>query len=115
LRQELLSSCNLHTILDCPSGKFIGRGKTVVLFEKGKPFDCCSGNAFICSGKPLNQAMATQKIWYYQLDPGRNMGKINSLNDEDLREFEDKPGLQSRKSLGWWILLMWIGRRSICR
>ncbi len=68
LRQELLSSCNLHTILDCPSGTFIGAGvKTVVLFfEKGTP---------------------TQKIWYYQLAPGRNMGKTNSLNDEDLREF----------------------------
>jgi type I restriction enzyme M protein len=68
LRQELLSSCNLHTILDCPSGTFIGaRVKTVVLFfDKGAP---------------------TQKIWYYQLDPGRNMGKTNSLNDEDLREF----------------------------
>jgi type I restriction enzyme M protein len=37
LRQELLSSCNLHTILDCPGGTFIGAGvKTVVLFfEKG--------------------------------------------------------------------------------
>ncbi|MEA5583348.1 N-6 DNA methylase [Nodularia harveyana UHCC-0300] len=76
LRQELLSSCNLHTILDCPSGTFIGAGvKTVVLFfEKGTP---------------------TRKIWYYQLDPGRNMGKTNSLNDEDLREFVE---LQSRFS-----------------
>ena len=74
LRQELLSSCNLHTILDCPSGTFIGAGvKTVVLFfEKGTP---------------------TQKIWYYQLAPGRNMGKTNSLNDEDLREFVE---LQTR-------------------
>ena len=41
LREELLTSCNLHTILDCPSGTFIGAGvKTVVLFfEKGEPFD----------------------------------------------------------------------------
>lgn len=68
LRQELLSSCNLHTILDCPSGTFQGAGvKTVVLFfEKGAP---------------------TRKIWYYQLDPGRNMGKTNPLNDVDLLEF----------------------------
>ncbi len=68
LRQELLENCNLHTVLDCPSGTFIGAGvKTVVLFfGKGEP---------------------TRKIWYYQLDPGRNMGKTNSLNDEDLREF----------------------------
>ncbi|NBU71793.1 MAG: SAM-dependent DNA methyltransferase, partial [Bacteroidetes bacterium] len=32
-------------------------------------------------GKP------TKKVWYYQLDPGRNMGKTNPLNDEDLAEF----------------------------
>jgi len=68
LRQELLENCNLHTVLDCPSGTFIGAGvKTVVLFfEKGAP---------------------TRKTWYYQLDPGRNMGKTNPLNDTDLKEF----------------------------
>jgi type I restriction enzyme M protein len=68
LRKLLLESCNLHTILDCPSGTFQGAGvKTVVLFfEKG---------------------IKTRKVWYYQLDPGRNMGKTNPLNDEDLAEF----------------------------
>jgi type I restriction enzyme M protein len=68
LRQELLESCNLHTVLDCPGGTFQGAGvKTVVLFfEKGVP---------------------TRKTWYYQLDPGRNLGKTNSLNDDDLKEF----------------------------
>jgi type I restriction enzyme M protein len=68
LRKSLLESCNLHTILDCPGGTFQGAGvKTVVLFfEKGAP---------------------TRKIWYYQLDPGRNLGKTNPLNDDDLAEF----------------------------
>lgn len=68
LRKDLLESCNLHTVLDCPGGTFIGAGvKTVVLFfEKGAP---------------------TRKVWYYQLDPGRNMGKTNALNDNDLKEF----------------------------
>lgn len=68
LRKKLLEECNLHTILDCPGGTFLGAGvKTVVLFfEKGKP---------------------TKKVWYYQLDPGRNMGKTNPLNDNDLAEF----------------------------
>jgi len=58
----------LHTVLDCPQGTFQGSGvKTVVLFfEKGAP---------------------TRKIWYYQLDPGRNLGKTNPLNDDDLAEF----------------------------
>lgn len=68
LRKELLESCNLFAVLDCPGGTFLGAGvKTVVLFfEKGAP---------------------TRKIWYYQLDPGRNMGKTNPLNDEDLAGF----------------------------
>lgn len=68
LRRELLESCNLHTVLDCPGGTFLGAGvKTVVLFfEKGAP---------------------TRRAWYYQLDPGRSLGKTSPLNDEDLREF----------------------------
>ena len=68
LRQKLLEECNLHTVLDCPGGTFQGAGvKTVVLFfEKGTP---------------------TQKVWFYQLDPGRNMGKTSPLNDRDLSEF----------------------------
>lgn len=68
LRKQLLESCDLHTILDCPQGTFQGAGvKTVVLFfEKGA---------------------ATRDIWYYQLEPGRSLGKTNPLNDDDLAEF----------------------------
>src|SRR5690625_2742836 len=68
LRRELLDTCQLTTILDCPSGTFLGAGvKTVVLFfEKGAP---------------------TRNIWYYQLDPGRSLGKTNPLNDDDLADF----------------------------
>jgi len=68
LRKLLLESCNLYTVLDCPGGVFQGAGvKTVVLFfEKGA---------------------STRNIWFYQLDPGRNLGKTNPLNDDDLAEF----------------------------
>jgi len=68
LRKYLLETCNLHTVLDMPGGTFQGAGvKTVVLFfQKGEP---------------------TKKTWYYQLDPGRNMGKTNPLNDKDMEEF----------------------------
>ena len=68
LRKLLLESCNLHTVLDCPGGTFQGAGvKTVVLFfEKGTK---------------------TRKVWFYPLDPGRNLGKTNPLNDDDLAEF----------------------------
>src|SRR4030095_11188164 len=56
LRRLLLESAQLHTVLDCPGGTFQGAGvKTVALFfEKGAP---------------------TRKVWFYQLDPGRNLGK----------------------------------------
>jgi type I restriction enzyme M protein len=38
----------------------------VLFFEKGSP---------------------TRSIWFYQLDPGRNLGKTNPLNDADLADF----------------------------
>lgn len=68
LRTLLLESCNLHTVLDLPGGTFTGAGvKTVVLFfEKG---------------------VATRKIWFYQLNLARNLGKTNPLNENDLAEF----------------------------
>ena len=68
LRKTLLETCNLHTVLDMPGGTFLGAGvKTVVLFfEKGTP---------------------TQRTWFYQLNPGRNLGKTNPLNEADLAEF----------------------------
>jgi type I restriction enzyme M protein len=68
IQKHLLESCNLHTVLDLPGGTFTGAGvKTVVLFfEKGRP---------------------TQKVWYYQLNLVRNLGKTNPLSENDLAEF----------------------------
>jgi type I restriction enzyme M protein len=68
LRKLLLETCNLHTVLDMPSGTFTGAGvKTVVLFfDKGSP---------------------TKKVWYYQLNLDRNLGKTNPLNEADLADF----------------------------
>jgi type I restriction enzyme M protein len=81
LRKELLENFDLHTVLDCPAKTFLGAGvKTVVLFfTKGEP---------------------TQKVWYYQLDPGRSLGKTNPLNDKDLAEFVElqKTFAESEKS-----------------
>jgi type I restriction enzyme M protein len=84
LRKELLENHNLHTILDCPSGTFQGKGtKTVVLFfKKGEP---------------------TKKIWYYQLKPGRNMGKTNPLTDMDLEEFIELQKKLKNSDLSWSI------------
>ncbi len=68
LRKQLLDNCHLHTVLDLPGGTFTGAGvKTVVLFfEKGKP---------------------TNKVWYYQLNLDRKLGKTNPLNEADLADF----------------------------
>jgi len=84
LRKELLESCNLHTVLDMPAKTFLGAGvKTVVLFfTKGQP---------------------TQKVWFYQLDPGRSLGKTNPLNDKDLAEFVELQKTFAENNQAWSI------------
>lgn len=66
IRKMLLENCDLHTILDLPSGVFTGAGvKTVVLFfTKGKP---------------------TERIWYYQLD--KHFTKTAPLTEKDMEDF----------------------------
>ncbi len=34
----------------------------------------------------FDKGLATRKTWFYQLDPGRNLGKTNPLSDDDLAE-----------------------------
>jgi type I restriction enzyme M protein len=82
LRKLLLEGCDLHTVLDCPSGTFQGAGvKTAVLFfDKGAP---------------------TRKVWFYQLDPGRNLGKTNPLNDADLAEFVQLQRTKAESPKSW--------------
>ena len=83
LRKELLETCNLHTILDLPKNVFAAGVKTVVLFfEKGKP---------------------TEKIWYYQVDLGRNLGKTNPLSEEDLAEFVKLQAKKTDSEKSWTI------------
>jgi type I restriction enzyme M protein len=84
LRKQLLEECNLYAVLDLPGGAFIGTGvKTVVLFfEKGRP---------------------TQKVWYYQLNVGRNMGKTNPLNERDLAEFVETAKTQALSDNSWLV------------
>lgn len=67
LRKKLLDECNLHTVLDLPAGVFQAGVKTVVLFFK--------------------KGESTKKVWFYQLNLDRTLGKTNPLNEEDLREF----------------------------
>ena len=82
LRKMLLESCSLFAVLDLPGGVFTGAGvKTVVLFfEKGSQ---------------------TRKIWYYQLNLDRNLGKGNPLNEADLAEFVELQKTKADSGNSW--------------
>ena len=84
LRKLLLDNCNLHTVLDLPGGVFTGAGvKTVVLFfEKGTP---------------------TRKVWYYQLNLDRNLGKTNALSEIDLADFVALQKTKANSENSWTV------------
>jgi len=84
LRKQLLEECEVTAILDLPKGAFTGTGvQTVVLFfTKGKP---------------------TTKVWYYQLNLARNLGKTNSLNEQDLAEFVKTSAPQTNTKNSWLV------------
>ena len=65
-----------------PAGTFQGAGvKTVVLFfERGAP---------------------TRKIWFYQCDPGRTLGKTMPLDDSDLAEFVTLQATKADLAKSW--------------
>lgn len=84
IRKKLLEDFNLHTLLICPKGVFTGAGvETVVLFfDKGTP---------------------TEKIWTYELDPGRSLGKRNPLNIKDMADFLAKQRTKEISGNSWFI------------
>lgn len=84
LRKLILESCNLHTVLDLPGGTFIGAGvKTVVLF--------------------FDKGSSTKKVWFYQLNTGRNLGKTNALNERDLEDFIELQKTKGESENSWSI------------
>jgi len=93
LRKLLLENCNLHTVLDLPGGAFQGAGvKTVVLFfEKGA---------------------STKKVWFYQLNLSRNLGKGNPLNESDLAEFVELQKTKANSENSWSVDLKDIDQKT---
>ena len=86
IRKELLENCNLHTVLDLPGGAFTGAGvKTVVLF--------------------FNKGESTKKIWFYQLNLDRNLGKTNPLNEKDLADFVALQKTKAESENSWNVRL----------
>ena len=67
-----------------PGGTFTGAGvKTVVLFfEKGSK---------------------TKKVWFYQLNLARNLGKTNPLNENDLADFVALQKTKAESENSWSI------------
>ena len=93
LRKHLLESCNLHTILDLPGGTFTGAGvKTVALF--------------------FDKGSATKKIWYYQLNLDRNLGKTNPLSTADLADFVRLQKTKSDSANSWTVKISEINRET---
>ena len=94
LRKMLLENCNLHTILDLPGGTFQGAGvKTVVLF--------------------FGKGSSTKKIWYYQLNLDRNLGKTNPLNENDLADFVKLQKTKGVSENSWTFDLKEINKNTV--
>ena len=49
----------------------------------------------------FDKGKKTDKIWYYQLNPGRNLGKTNALNEEDLAEFVELQKTKADSENSW--------------
>jgi type I restriction enzyme M protein len=72
--------------LDLPGGTFTGAGvKTVVLF--------------------FDKGTSTKKIWYYQLNLDRNLGKTNPLNEADLADFVQLQKAKTNSANSWTLKL----------
>lgn len=88
IRKMLLETCNLHTVLDLPSGVFTGAGvKTVVLF--------------------FTKGMPTEKVWYYQID--KHFTKTNPMTEKDLEEFLALQKTKAESEHSWLLDISTLG------
>ncbi|SHM51920.1 class I SAM-dependent DNA methyltransferase [Flavobacterium saccharophilum] len=77
IKEELLTKCNLHTIIRLPNGIFnpyTGIKTNLLFFEKGKP---------------------TKEIWYYEMPYPDGIKNFSSSRPVDIKHFDD-----IKK---WWI------------
>ncbi len=63
----------------------------VLFFEKGK---------------------ATTETWFYQLNLGRNLGKTNPLNEQDLAEFVELQKTRAESENSWTVKISDINQNS---
>jgi type I restriction enzyme M protein len=53
----------------------------------------------------FEKGSVTQKVWFYQLNLDRNLGKTNSLNEKDLADFIDLQKTKAESINSWSIAL----------
>ncbi|WP_024773003.1 class I SAM-dependent DNA methyltransferase [Aquimarina macrocephali] len=71
IKQELLTKCNLHTIIRLPKGVFnpyTGINTNLLFFEKGKP---------------------TKEIWYYEMPYPKGIKNFSRSRPIDIKHFDD--------------------------
>ena len=71
IKEELLTKCNLHTIIRLPNGVFnpyTGIKTNLLFFEKGKP---------------------TKEIWYYEMPYPNGIKNFSSSRPVDIKHFDD--------------------------
>ena len=69
IKKELIENYNLHTICSLPAGVFL-------------PYSGVKTNIIY-----FNKEWSTKNIWYYEVDPGRNLTKNSPLKYEELQDF----------------------------
>ncbi len=60
----------------------------------------------------FTKGSATRKVWFYQLNPGRNLGKTNPLNDADLADFVTQQATFADSAQSWSIDVIGIDKKT---
>ena len=85
VKQELLETFNLHTILSLPAGVFLpysGVKTNVIFFER-------SGG--------------TDDVWYYECEPEQKLTKNKPITDEHLKEFVELYNSRETTDRSWTV------------
>ncbi|MFY9178957.1 MAG: N-6 DNA methylase [Venatoribacter sp.] len=85
VKQELLESFNLHTILSLPAGVFLPYSgvKTNVLF--------------------FERSGGTSDVWYYECEPEQKLTKNKPITDEHLKEFVELYNSRETTDRSWTV------------
>lgn len=85
VKQELLESFNLHTILSLPAGVFLPYSgvKTNVLF--------------------FERSGGTSEVWYYECEPEQKLTKNKPISDEHLKKFVELYNSRETTDHSWTV------------